>query len=92
MTLVSRYENRYFSSIAPRPITSEKNIPRYSKSMPKGVKKHAESDPDYKNRTNIESEENIHMFNVFSTSDNRFSPQFPSRTAMISNLKSDDGI
>ena len=71
---------------------SEKNSLSYSKSMPKGVKTHAESDPDYENRIKVKSKENIHIYHVFNTSDNRFSTPLPSRNVMISNLKSDAGI
>ena len=89
MTLLSRYNNQCFSSIAPTPITSEKNTPRYSKSMPKGVITHAESDPDYEHRKKVKSKENIHIYYAFSTSGNGFSTPFLFRSAMISNLRSD---
>ena len=92
MTVVSRYKSRCFSNRAARPMTSEKNTPRYTKKIPKRIETHAESDPDYENRKKVKSKENIHISYVFTTSGNRFSTPYPSRNVVISNFKSDAGI
>ena len=57
--------------------------------MPKGVKQHDESDPVYEKREKVTYDENIHIYNGFSTSDHRFSTPFLSRSVMKSNLKTD---